>query len=106
VLESTLLSLRPPSSRALHAFRNVFNNKATDPSGDGFPTLGGRSAAIYDEKNDLMGLGNLNEEDRLTALIRYSCPWLFVVCMKIAVQINLSEAQALTSNSTTLETTY
>lgn len=79
LLESTLLSIRPPTSRALDAFRNVFHNEHSP--GGGFPTLGGRSAYLYDEKNDLMSLSTPKEEDRLTALVRYSLPWLFVVSL-------------------------
>lgn len=77
LLESTLFSIQPPTSRALAAFRNVFHNDSSP--GGGFPTLGGRSAYLYDEKNDLMSLSRPKEEDRLTSLVRYSLPWLFVV---------------------------
>ena len=63
----------------MDAFRNVFHN-ANSPGG-GFPTLGGRSAYLYDEKNDLMSLSTLKEDDSLTALVRYSLSWLFAVSL-------------------------
>jgi len=76
LLESTLLLIEPPSSRTLEAFLNVFHNTS---SGDPYATLGGHSERVYDEKKDLMSLHRSREEDRLTSLIRYTCPWLFVV---------------------------
>ena len=81
MLESTLLSLDPPSKRALTAFRNVFHN--VDTKGDSFPTLGGKSGAILDYKEDLMALKRQAEEDRLTAFLRYYFSVFFVVsCCK------------------------
>ncbi|KAF8852809.1 hypothetical protein BDZ45DRAFT_749197 [Acephala macrosclerotiorum] len=72
----TSISIQPPSSRALQAFRNKFHN--LDASKEGFPTLGGRSTTLYDEKNDLVSLSKPSEEDRLTAFVRHAFPWLFV----------------------------
>ncbi|MCJ1460132.1 hypothetical protein MMC28_010511 [Mycoblastus sanguinarius] len=51
ILESTLLSLKSPQTRTLEAFRNVFHN--VNSSGGGYPTLGGHSARILDDANDL-----------------------------------------------------
>ena len=77
VLQSALLSLKRPQTRTLEAFRNVFHN--VDDSKSGYPTLGGRSATIFDNPDDLMALRTRDEEDRLTRFIRYSFPLLFVV---------------------------
>ena len=77
VLESTLLSLKPPSSRTLEAFRNVFHN--VKGSGDSFPTLGGYSASILDDVGDLITLRAQADEDRLTTFLRYFFPLLFTV---------------------------
>ena len=75
--ESALLTLMKPQTRTLEAFRNVFNN--VDESGYGYPTLGGRSARILDDANDLVALRTRDEEDRLTSFLQYSCRLLFVV---------------------------
>lgn len=77
MLESALLDLKKPQTRTLEAFRNVFNN--VDEFGYGYPTLGGRSATIFNDANDLMALRTQDEDDRLTSLLRYSFPFLFVV---------------------------
>lgn len=77
VLQSALLSLKRPQTRTLEAFRNVFHN--VDDSRSAYPTLGGRSATIFDNPDDLMALRTRDEEDRLTRFIRYSFPLLFVV---------------------------
>lgn len=77
MLESTVLMLKKPQARTLKAFRNVFNN--VDKSGYGYPTLGGLSAHILDDADDLVTLWGRDEEDRLTSFLRYSFPLLFVV---------------------------
>lgn len=77
MLESALLTLKKPQTRTLTAFRNIFNN--LDESGYGYPTLGGRSANILNDANDLVALRTRDEEDRLTSFLRYSVPLLFVV---------------------------
>ena len=77
MLESALLSLKKPQTRTLEASRNVFNN--VDESGYGYPTLGGRSAGILNDANDLVSLRTGDEEDRLTSFLRRSFPFLFVV---------------------------
>ena len=79
VLESALISLKPPASRILEAYRNVFHNVAS--SGGGYPTLGGRSSEILDNVDDLMSLHKPLEEDRLTKWLRYYLPILFVVSL-------------------------
>ncbi len=77
MLESALLPLKKPQTRTLEAIRNVFNN--LDKSGHGYPTLGGRSAGILNDSNDLVALRTRDEEDRLTSFLRYCFPLLFVV---------------------------
>ena len=67
ILESTLLSLKSPQTRTLEAFRNVFHN--VNSSGGGYPTLGGHSARILDDANDLVALRTRQEEDRLTSFL-------------------------------------
>ena len=77
-MESTLLSLRPPLKRTMNAFRNAFRN-VKEPGDPGYPTLGGRSAGILDDPNDMIALHQTEPENRLTDLIRYYLPSLFVV---------------------------
>ena len=77
MMESTLISLQPPFSRTLEACRNVFDN-VNGPEGS-FPALGGQSAKILDDPNDLMALRTLHEEDRLTRFLRHFLPEFFTV---------------------------
>lgn len=77
MLESALLTLKKPQSRTLEAVRNFFNSVAK--SGPGYPMLGGRSAKILDDANDLVALRTRDDEDRLTSFLRHSFPLLFVV---------------------------
>ena len=77
VLESALVSNHPPLPRTLEAFRNHFENE-NDREGP-FSTLGGLSANILDDADDLMALRTPLDEDRLTKLLRYYLPVLFVV---------------------------
>lgn len=79
MLESTLLSIKEPSSRTLKAFQNVFNNVNPTKPKDSFPTLGGSSAELYDHKDDLMMLVADGQEDRLTALLRHYFAVFFTV---------------------------
>ena len=77
-METTMLSIRPPRERTLQAFRNVFNN--IKYNGDqGYPMLGGRSAHILDDPDDLVALYQSQEEDRLTSFLRYMFPVFFIV---------------------------
>jgi hypothetical protein len=98
LLESTLVGLKSPSRRTWTAMRNTFYN--TD-SGEEYPTLGGNSAGLYDDRNDLMALRVGTEEDRLTAFMRYSCPWLFVVSQHLA-----EKQQSPRANRTRTEKEY
>jgi hypothetical protein len=87
LLESTLLSLDPPSKRVLTTFRNVFRN--ADTKGDSFPTLGGKSAAILDDKEDLKRQA---EEDRLTAFLRYYFSVFLVVSYRKSMIISIERS--------------
>jgi lysylphosphatidylglycerol synthetase-like protein (DUF2156 family) len=42
-----------------------------------YPSLGGRSASIYDDREDLVALRRPAEEDRLTIVLRKHLPFLF-----------------------------
>ncbi|MCJ1236228.1 hypothetical protein MMC14_004206 [Varicellaria rhodocarpa] len=95
VLESALISLKPPASRILEAYRNVFHNVAS--SGGGYPTLGGRSSEILDNVDDLMSLHKPLEEDRLTKWLRYYLPILFVHRRTNSPLVYISERRLHTS---------
>lgn len=71
VLESTMLSLQRPSNQAYKALYNTFWNKnEDDPSNSSFPTLEGASAEVLENKNDLVALHRMADEDRLTKMLR------------------------------------
>jgi hypothetical protein len=78
LLKSTLLSTRQPSKRTFEAFYNVFHN--VDATGVSFPTLGGPSTRVLDDRDDLAALHRPTEEDRLTTIVRQHFRWLFRVC--------------------------
>jgi hypothetical protein len=78
LLESTLICIKPPTSRTLEAFQNVFHNM--NDAGETFPSLGGNGASLYDNRNDLVALAASIEEDRLTSFLRHYCAILFTVC--------------------------
>ena len=83
LLESTWLSLDPPSERVLTAFRNVFHNAIA--KGGSFPTLGGKIAAILDDKEDLMALKRQAEEDGLITFLRFYFSVFFVVSYRKSI---------------------
>ena len=103
MLESALLKLKKPQSRTLEAFRNVFNN--VDQSGGGYPTLGGRSAEVLNDANDLVALRTRDEEDRLTSFLRHSFPLLFVVSLSSLASssnpLSINRLEELTATSHT-----
>jgi hypothetical protein len=76
ILESTILSFRRPSQQTYKAFYNEFHN--VEDGEEPFPTLGGTSASVYDDRNDIMALARPAEEDRLTMFLRKHCPILFM----------------------------
>ena len=89
------MSLKPPPSRVLEAFKHVFHN--TNDAGETFPTLGGRSARILDDEDDLMALRSPPEEDRMTRFLRNYFPLLFVVSSHLPGGESLVESQISTS---------
>ncbi|KAL8703745.1 MAG: hypothetical protein Q9201_003070 [Fulgogasparrea decipioides] len=76
IRESTPLSLKRPGKRTLEAFRNKFMN--ADSSGENFPTLGGRSASILDDENELVTLRAWPHDDKLTSFLRRYFALFFV----------------------------
>jgi hypothetical protein len=78
LLNSALLSAKHPSKQAYKAVHNTFHNidKASHPAGP-FPTLEGKSAEIYDDRDDLVALRASPEEDRLSKVFRTHLSLLF-----------------------------
>jgi hypothetical protein len=76
MLDAAMLSLRRPSKQACDAFRNHFMNVSAN--GDEYPTLGGSSATLYDNRHDLVAFARPPEEDRLTKFLRTYCSILFL----------------------------
>jgi hypothetical protein len=76
MMESTMLSLRRPAKQTFDAFLDNFNNHGN--SKGPYSTLGGRSASLYDEREDLVALRRPAEEDRLTIVLRRYFPFLFM----------------------------
>ena len=64
--------MRRPSERTFEAFYNVFH--IFDSTGEPFPTLGGSSAKVLDERCDLMAFHRPAEEDRVTQMVRQHFP--------------------------------
>jgi hypothetical protein len=79
LLESTLISIKPPTSRTLEAFQNVFNNK--NKVGETAPSLLGSGSSLYDDRNDLIAIAASGDEDRLTSFLRHYCAILFAVSL-------------------------
>lgn len=75
LLESTLISLPPPSKKVLRAFRTEFFNQSLGSKS--FPTLGGHSASLYDDINDLVALRVQENQDRLTSFAQDHLACLF-----------------------------
>ncbi|KAH0542511.1 hypothetical protein FGG08_003107 [Glutinoglossum americanum] len=68
ILEHAVLNLSHPSSRTLTAFRNWFHG-LDRPDGQRAPKLGGRSAHVLDDENDLIALHPAAEQNRLTEFV-------------------------------------
>ena len=69
-MESTMLSLRRPARQTFDAFLDHFKTP--------YSALGGRNAALYDDRDDLVALSRPTEEDRLTMVLRNYFPFLFM----------------------------
>jgi hypothetical protein len=76
--ESTLATLPSPTKQTLKAFRHHFFNVEAGSS-DTFPTLGGESAAAYDDDHDLVAVKGEEDVDRLTTFVQNHLSFLFHV---------------------------
>jgi hypothetical protein len=76
LFESTLATLPRPSKGVLRAFQTEFYNQ-TGGKGEPFPTLGGHSAGIYDDIDDLVALRVQEDQDRLTTFAQEHLAFLF-----------------------------
>lgn len=77
-LGTTLASQPRPSKRVLRGFRTEFYNEWPDKS-KSFPSLGGRSAGLYDDVDDLVALKAQENQDRLTTFAQEHLGFLFPV---------------------------
>ncbi|KAI4959092.1 hypothetical protein J4E86_002813 [Alternaria arbusti] len=78
LFESTLATLPRPPKGVLRAFQMEFYNQS-DGKGEPFPTLGGHSAGIYDDIDDLVALRVQDDQDRLTTFAQEHLAFLFPV---------------------------
>ena len=83
LFESTLATLPRPSKGILRAFLTEFYNQS-DGKGEPFPTLGGHSAGLYDDIDDLVALRVQADQDRLTTFVQEHLAFLFPVSSTIA----------------------
>ncbi|KAK0657804.1 hypothetical protein B0T16DRAFT_434242 [Cercophora newfieldiana] len=76
IFESTLAQIKQPDRKTLKAFRfNFFHGRPGDPQA--FPMMGGHSATVYDDDNDLVALHSDEQSDRLTVFVRDNFGFLF-----------------------------
>jgi hypothetical protein len=78
LFESTLATLPRPSKGVLRAFQTEFYNQ-TEGKGEPFPTLGGYSAGLYDDIDDLVALRVHDDQDRLTTFAQEHLAFFFPV---------------------------
>ncbi|CAO2647995.1 Nn.00g089170.m01.CDS01 [Neocucurbitaria sp. VM-36] len=76
LFESTLASLPRPSKTVLGAFQQTFYHEGDD-NAEPFPTLGGHSAGLYDDIDDLVALSVQEAPDRLTNFAQEHLGFLF-----------------------------
>lgn len=76
--EVTLATLPRPSKDVLRAFQEDFYNQH-QPGDEPFPTLGGHSAGLYDDKDDLVALRVQQDSDRLTSFVQRRLAFMFPV---------------------------
>ncbi|CAN9105265.1 unnamed protein product [Alternaria alternata] len=76
LFESTLATLPRPPKGVLRAFQSVFYNESYGKS-EAFPTLGGHSAGLYDDIDDLVALRVHDDQDRLTVFAQKHLAFLF-----------------------------
>lgn len=76
IFESTLARLPPPERKAWKAFRlNFFHGPSDDVHS--FPMLGGSSASLYDDQDDLVQIHATQRPDRLTSMALDNFGFLF-----------------------------
>jgi hypothetical protein len=76
LFESTLATMLPPSKRVLRAFQEEYYNQH-DGDNEPFPTLGGHSAGLYDDIEDLVALKVVDDSDRLTNFAQAHLAFMF-----------------------------
>jgi hypothetical protein len=82
LLESTFASLPRPPKSVFSAFRGRFYNE-NNGHGEPFAILGGHSAALYDDIDDLVTLKVQTDPDRLTSFAQKHLAFLFPVCVTV-----------------------
>ena len=78
LFESTLATLPRPPKGVIRAFQIEYYNQS-DGKREPFPTLGGHSAGIYDDIDDLIALRVQDDQDRLTTFAQEHLAFLFPV---------------------------
>ncbi|RFN47840.1 hypothetical protein FIE12Z_7915 [Fusarium flagelliforme] len=76
IFESTIATIPPPGRKILKAFRVNFFHGRPEEAG-AFPTLGGHSAHLYDDADDLLVLHTRELPDRLTMFVQDYFGFLF-----------------------------
>ena len=79
LFESSIASLPKPTARTVEAFRYEFH-QGDVTSVDRYALLGGHSASIFNDKDDLIALRSVPHEDRLTVFVQDHLGILFKVC--------------------------
>merc|ERR1711939_974091 len=74
MIDADMLALRRPSKQTFRAFNQLFMNVDEGR----FPTLGGSSSTLYNNRHDVGALARPLEEDRLTSFLRKHCLLLFL----------------------------
>jgi hypothetical protein len=95
MFESTLATMLPPSKKVLCAFQEEYYNQ-NDGKNQPFPTLGGHSAGIYDDRDDLVALRVVDDSDRLTKFAQERLAFLFPVSDTIGCGCDGGEAESAT----------
>jgi hypothetical protein len=85
LFESTLATIPSPTKGVLRAFQKEYYNEG-DEKCDPFPTLGGSSAGIYDDIDDLVALRVQDDQDRLTRFAQEHLAFLFPVSDEVETE--------------------
>jgi hypothetical protein len=97
MFESTLATMLPPSKKILHAFQDEFYNQH-DGKSQPFPTLGGNSAGIYDDRDDLVALRVVDDLDRLTTFAQEHLAFFFPVSWHNRLMLNVAVRATRSAN--------